>query len=118
MFIKIIYYKIHIIFSLLGNPVILSDTQQNPTHTSFHSYLADTDTSFEMLDRYPILKSTFMKFNAPLPSSAAVERLFSFATLLNNPRRGSLSDGNFEKLLLLKANRELTNVKNAQSNEN
>jgi len=68
------------------------------------SYLADPATELEMLNKYPRVKKAFMKYNAPLPSSAEVERLFSTASLLNAPRRGSLSDESFEELLLLKAN--------------
>ncbi|XP_055921478.1 uncharacterized protein LOC129952713 [Eupeodes corollae] len=70
----------------------------------FDSYLAQTSTSFEMLNKYPALKKTFLRYNTALPSSAAVERLFSFAGMLNAPRRGSLSDSNFQKLLILKVN--------------
>jgi len=57
-----------------------------------------------MLDDYPYIKEIFKKFNTSLTSSAPVERLFSFATLVNSPRRHGLSDKLFEKLVLLKAN--------------
>ena len=50
------------------------------------------------------LKKLFIHYNAILPSSAAAERLFSFAGLITRPHRRCLSDKTFEKLLLLKEN--------------
>jgi len=70
----------------------------------FTAYLADNSLSFTMLNKYGLVKSVFLKYNTPLPSSAAVERLFSFPDLIHSSRGESLSDSNFEKLLLLKAN--------------
>jgi hypothetical protein len=42
--------------------------------------------------------------NAGDPSSAACERLFSTAGLIFVPKRTSLSDNNFDKLVFLKQN--------------
>jgi len=42
--------------------------------------------------------------NAVLPSSAPVERFFSFAGMITRPHRRSLSDKMFEHLLLLQVN--------------
>lgn len=58
----------------------------------------------ECLSKYPAVKETFIKFNTPLPSSAPVERLFSYATMVNLPRSHKLSDELFEKRVVLKSN--------------
>ena len=68
------------------------------------SYLANDDKSLDTLHLFPSVKRVFMRYNTA-PSSAAVERLFSSAGLIASPRRNRLTDGNFEKLLLLKMNK-------------
>lgn len=68
------------------------------------AYLTDEDQNIESLHNHPIVKKLFMKYNTALPSSAPVERLFSFAGIVNRSRRQKLSDTNFEILVLRKAN--------------
>jgi hypothetical protein len=79
-------------------------TRSHAIETEVSSYLADPDRSLTVLNKYPLVKSAFIKFNTTLPSSAAVERLFSVGGQIETARRNRLSDCNFEKLLLLKAN--------------
>ena len=54
-----------------------------------------------------LIKQIFIKLNTLLPSSAPVERLFSYAGQINNPKRGRLSDLNFRNLVILKSNSHL-----------
>ena len=49
----------------------------------------------------------FIKYNTPLPSSAAVERLFSTASDVLRAKRSSLTASNFENLLFIKGNMDL-----------
>lgn len=51
--------------------------------------------------------SVFLKYNTPLPSSAAVERIFSTAGDIIRPKRSCLSASNFEELVFLKGNLQL-----------
>lgn len=67
-------------------------------------YLNDPSMEIESLKKYPFIKKLFFKYNTCLPSSAPVERLFSFAEIINSPRRHALSDKHFEELVILKAN--------------
>lgn len=67
-------------------------------------YFSDEFRSLEMLNKYSRIKNIFLKFNIPLPSSAPVERLFSFATMTNSPKANRLSDEHFEQRVVIKAN--------------
>lgn len=75
---------------------------KNKAELEYLRYVSDTRSNVSMLNDYTTIKKIFMKYNTPLTSSAAVERLFSFATIVNSPRRHALSDSNFEKLVVLK----------------
>lgn len=69
-----------------------------------------SDSSISILHSFPHLKQVFLKVNSPLPSSAAVERLFSLSGLLFNARRARLSDQNLEMTVLLKTNEKFVNL--------
>lgn len=66
-------------------------------------YLKDECTSLEMLNAYPTIKKVFLKYNTSLPSSAPVERLFSYGGMIMRPHRRKMSDDVFEQLVLLKS---------------
>ena len=51
------------------------------------------------------LKLLFIKYNTALPSSAAVERLFSLGKDVLRPKRAGLTDNHFQMLVSLKGNR-------------
>lgn len=80
-----------------------SSSSQNAVELEVLQFLADKSVDLKMLNSYPTVKELFRKFNTSLPSSAPVERLFSFASIINSPKRNLLSDFQFEKLVLLKA---------------
>ena len=50
------------------------------------------------------IKDLFIKFNTPIPSSAAAERLFSTGKDVLRPKRSRLTDKHFEMLLFLRKN--------------
>ena len=50
------------------------------------------------------LMSLFIQYNTPVPSSAAVERVFSQGKDILREKRSKLTDVNFEELMLLRGN--------------
>jgi hypothetical protein len=50
------------------------------------------------------IEDIFLWYNTPLPSSAPVERLFSYATMTNLPKSNKLSDDMFEESVIFKFN--------------
>ena len=63
-----------------------------------------------MLHRYRLIKQKFIKYNIAFISSAPVERLLSFGSIILQGQSGSLSDPNFQKFFLLKAMSAMKNV--------
>ncbi|KAL4084938.1 hypothetical protein QTP88_027804 [Uroleucon formosanum] len=61
-------------------------------------------TSEAEIQQYPPIKEIFLCYNTPLPSSAPVERLFSYANMTNLPKSNKLSDDMFEERVILKSN--------------
>jgi len=68
------------------------------------TYLSDKSKDLNTLDKYPIIKKIYIKYNTLLPSSAPIERAFSAGQQILTPRRNNLSDDNFECLMFLKHN--------------
>uniref|UniRef100_A0AAZ1XBT5 BED-type domain-containing protein n=1 Tax=Oreochromis aureus TaxID=47969 RepID=A0AAZ1XBT5_OREAU len=50
----------------------------------------------QILHKFSSIKTFFLKYNTPTPSSAPVERLFSLGGLVLTPKRNRLSDKRFE----------------------
>ena len=90
------------------DPTILENLQPTVNHATSEvevtRYLEDPDPSLQMLQKHPLMRKVFRKFNTPLPSSAPVERLFSYATMMDLPKFNRLTDENFEQRVLAKAN--------------
>jgi hypothetical protein len=74
----------------------------NSLSKQLEDFLASKLTSIQMLKDYPLIAQAFLKANSTLPSSAAVERLFSVAGMILTPRRCKMSDKLFDKMVFLK----------------
>jgi hypothetical protein len=68
-------------------------------HTLFDEYKHWADSSAEVLP--PGLMDYFIEYNTTLPSSAAVERLFSLGKRVLSPTRCLISDQAFEWMVLI-----------------
>lgn len=80
-----------------------SDTANTTIDLETLQYLKDDDTSLDSLNKYPNIKKVFLKFNTCLPSSAPVERLFSFGGMIMRPHRRKMTDNLFEQIVVLKS---------------
>lgn len=82
---------------------------ENSVETEVSQFLMDTNKENCMLNQYQSVRAIFFKYNTTLPSSAAVERVFSQSQMIFTPRRNRISSDNFEKTLMMKHNRMLIN---------
>ena len=93
-------------FNVDGN-TISSSTRSNEQVCLFFSKTPQIQTNFKIeAHQFPSknFQELFIKYNTPIPSSASVERIFSTAKDIFKAKRASLTDENFEKLLMLKFN--------------
>jgi len=56
---------------------------------------------------HPGIRCMFIKYNTAIPSSAAVERLFSVAKDVLRPKRSCISDTHFNQVMFLRSNRSV-----------
>ncbi|KAH9369241.1 hypothetical protein HPB48_003085 [Haemaphysalis longicornis] len=82
-------------------------SEQTHVRAEVFRYLDVPRKDFAMCQDFPAIKSVFVHYNTNLCSSAPVERLFLFASLVLRPNRRCLEDSLFEKLLLRKCNQPL-----------
>uniref|UniRef100_A0A8C5FPP2 BED-type domain-containing protein n=1 Tax=Gadus morhua TaxID=8049 RepID=A0A8C5FPP2_GADMO len=81
-------------------PAALMPDAPQPAITSY----LNSAPVMESLHQFPRIKRIALRYNAPTPSSAPVERLFSLGSLVLTPKRNRLGDGRFQRLLLLRYN--------------
>ena len=79
-------------------------TLQSQAELEGLQYLEDTDKTLRSLQRYPRVSEMFKRYNVALPSSAAVERLFSVGGMISTAKRNRLRPSLFESLLLQRVN--------------
>jgi len=69
----------------------------SPVAKQVEEFMESKSTSLVCLKDYPQVARVFVKANSTLPSSAAVERLFSIAGMILSQRRCKMSDKLFDK---------------------
>ena len=87
-------------------PITTADAPMS-VETEVMSYFNSAPT-MESLHQFPRIKIIALRCNAPTPSSASVEILFSLGNLVLTPKRNRLGDGRFQRLLLMRFNRHFS----------
>lgn len=95
------------IISYPTNQSVRRNSLNNKVESEVSQFLLDTRTQSHILNEYNYIKPVFLKYNATLSASAAVERVFSQSALVFTPRRNRLSNDSFEKVLVIKHNKKL-----------
>ena len=106
----------------------LNTTQHNEKKRDFYEFDTDDDEqteddveneavayfknakSLDCLSKYPKIKQLFLRYNATIPSSASVERLFSLGSLVLSSRHNRLTDGKFARILLMRYNKHFVKL--------
>ena len=106
----------------------LNTTQHNEKKRDFYEFDTDDDEqteddveneaveyfknakSLDCLSKYPKIKQLFLRYNVTIPSSAPVERLFSLGSLVLSSRHNRLTDGKFERILLMRYNKHFVKL--------
>ncbi|KAH0534826.1 hypothetical protein KQX54_009108 [Cotesia glomerata] len=83
---------------------------------NFIKFTAESRKDYQILNFYPIVREIFLKTNTILPSSAPVERLFSYATMYDLPKYNKLTDKNFELRVIMKCNTSVAKKKSDLKN--
>uniref|UniRef100_A0A034WEU4 Uncharacterized protein n=3 Tax=Bactrocera dorsalis TaxID=27457 RepID=A0A034WEU4_BACDO len=74
----------------------------------FSSYLHDDDKTLSCLNRYPIVKKVFLKYNTLPATSMLLENFFrTFLNVINGQKGQNLTDEHLERLVLTKVNKIL-----------
>lgn len=73
--------------------------------TRYLNYECTNDiNNLEQLKLFDVVTNLYKKYNVIMPSSADVERLFSFGGLIMRPHRRHMKSDLFEKTIILKSN--------------
>lgn len=80
-------------------------TSVSSQNVEIEGYLSNPSKSIDILHQYPSIKELFIAHNTTLSSTGVIERMFSNASLIFQPRRNRLSSSNFEKAMFIKKNR-------------
>lgn len=91
------------LFEESSDSSITNDGNSNTSDLELLHYLTDSDNNLNCLHKYPSIKKVFIHHNTCIPSSAPVERLFSFGGMIMRPHRRKISDELFEKIVILKS---------------
>lgn len=91
------------LFSFMNSSTGQDAAQQSSLSQELENFLDSRCSTVQSLKDYPNIGKAFVKANSTLPSSAAVERLFSVAGMILTPRRCKISDSLFDKMVFLKS---------------